>query len=393
MVKDMESKIMEVSRMANECKLRKEKYIDASIGVLKNNQHELISFRIIEKLLKININNQTCNYSSILGSNEFNEEMCRWVFKRKLTCYHSSGFVMGATAALSFTFNNYCHNKVLILPSLRWPNYDLIAKKNDLKLIEYEMIDKNQKFNIDGLKTTLERQYGDFSILINDPCSNPLGYTITFDEWNEILTLIKKETQTRKITLILDLAYLDLTFSNYSNIFKLMEDNLSKNFDIVACYSFSKSFSLYGYRGGIVIGLFDSFEKENEFNNRLKFFIRSTWSSCNNLLTTVVSQVLKNKMFRKLIELKQCNNRYLLKNRIDYFKKIATQYNVKYFEFYEGFFVYLKLLDAEKIYKYLLDKKIFVIPFNDGIRISIASINKKEILLILKEINNINKLF
>ena len=99
---------MEVRKLAEECKLRKEKYIDASIGVLKNNRHKLITYKIIEEIIKDNINNKTSNYSSILGDEEFNKLMCEWIFKRKLNCYYSSGFMMGATGSLNFAFNKIC---------------------------------------------------------------------------------------------------------------------------------------------------------------------------------------------------------------------------------------------------------------------------------------------
>ena len=383
---------MQINKLANECKLRKEKYIDASIGVLKNNRHKLITFKVIEEILKENINCKTCNYSSILGSEEFNDLMCDWIFKRKLQCSYSSGFVMGATAGLNFAFNTYSRNKKMIVPSLRWPNYNLIAQKNNIELIEFEMFTKGNQFNINGVKKILERNDEDISLLINDPCSNPTGYTFTINEWKELVKVINEESVKRKITLILDLAYLDFTFNDYSEVYKLIENNLSLNFSVILCYSFSKSFSLYGYRGGLVIGLFNSIKEKEEFTNNLKFYIRSTWSSCNNLLTTSINKALKSKLYRKIVEIKQNKNKRLLKNRIDYFKKVAGEFHISYYEFCEGFFVFLMIEDVEKTFNYLISKNIFLVPFENGIRISIASINKKEILLILKEINNMNSL-
>ena len=380
---------MEINKLAKECQLRKEKYIDASIGVLKNNRHKIITFKVIEELMKNNINNITSNYSSILGSEEFNLKMCDWIFKRKINAYYSSGYVMGATAGLSFAFYKYSYNK-MIVPSLRWPNYDLILKKNKVEFIEYELFDKRNRFNIYEIKKILEKNKEDISLLINDPCSNPTGYTLTISEWENLLKVIKEESIQRKITLILDLAYLDFSFTDYRKVFDLIEKNLSINFNAIICYSFSKSFSLYGYRGGLVIGLFCSNKEKEIFTNDLKFYIRSTWSSSNNLLTTVFVKIMKNRIYRKLIEIKQKQNKLLLKNRMDYFNKVADFYRINHYELNQGFFVFLKVVDANKTYDYLASKNIFVVPFENGIRIAISSINKKEILLILKEINNIN---
>ena len=89
-------------------------------------------------------------------------------------------------------------------------------------------------------------------------------------------------------------------------------------------------------------------------------------------------------------EIKQKQNKLLLKNRMDYFNKVADFYRINHYELNQGFFVFLKVVDANKTYDYLARKNIFVVPFENGIRIAISSINKKEILLILKEINNIN---
>lgn len=381
---------MEVRKLAEECKLRKEKYIDASIGVLKNNRHKLITYKIIEEIIKDNINNKTSNYSSILGDEEFNKLMCEWIFKRKLNCYYSSGFMMGATGSLNFAFNKLCKSKKMIISSPYWPNYDLIGKENQIKFSSFKLLDSNQKFNLDRLKSILKIEKGDISLLINDPCSNPLGYSLSINEWENLLKILNEENIDRKITLIIDLAYIDFTLNDYSSVFELLEKNLSKNLDVILCYSFSKSFSLYGYRGGMVIGLFSTKKDNESFVESLKSYIRSTWSSCNNLLTTVFIKLLKSKICKFFMKNRREKNKLILKKRISYFNKLASKYDITHFKFSEGFFVFLKVKEVDKVYSYLLNKNIFVIPFEEGIRISIASINKKEILLILKEINKIN---
>ena len=146
----------------------------------------------------------------------------------------------------------------MIISSPYWPNYDLIGKENQIKFSSFKLLDSNQKFNLDRLKSILKIEKGDISLLINDPCSNPLGYSLSINEWENLLKILNEENIDRKITLIIDLAYIDFTLNDYSSVFELLEKNLSKNLDVILCYSFSKSFSLYGYRGGMVIGLFST---------------------------------------------------------------------------------------------------------------------------------------
>ncbi len=378
---------MEIKKMVEK---EKGKYVDASIGVLKNDKHKIVTFKNIEKILKKKIINKIFNYDQTLGKEEFNERMCEWIFKNKLNCLYGSGFVMGGTGALNFAFEQYCLTKRLILPSLHWPNYDLIAERNNIELIQFEVLNKDNNFNIEKIRELLFIYKGDISLLINDPCSNPLSYSMKVSEWEELMFTLKKESESRNINIILDLAYIDYSSNDYSLIFKLIDRYLTKNIKIICCYSFSKSFSLYGYRGGMAIGLFKNLNDKKDFISRLNNYVRGSWGSSNHLLTSSFISIFNSKHQLKLIQKRIELNRKLLRIRADYFINISKKFNIVNYTFNEGFFVFLKTNKGRELTEFLLEKRIFVVPYDSGIRIALSSINKKDILLILKEINNFN---
>ena len=112
--------------------------IDGTIGVLVNEDGRLNEIKLINKFIKKNLNYKTKGYGEILGDKEFNEFIIKWIFSKNYKEMVSS-FSFGATSALSFLFSKYCLNKRLLVPSLRWRNYDLIAKENNIKLKEYNI--------------------------------------------------------------------------------------------------------------------------------------------------------------------------------------------------------------------------------------------------------------
>ncbi len=46
-------------------------------------------------------------------------------------------------------------------------------------------------------------------VIINDPCHNPTGYTMTKQEWKQILDGFNQLSEKGKIVLLHDVAYID----------------------------------------------------------------------------------------------------------------------------------------------------------------------------------------
>ncbi|MBE6143937.1 MAG: aminotransferase class I/II-fold pyridoxal phosphate-dependent enzyme [Erysipelotrichaceae bacterium] len=345
--------------------------IDGTIGVLVNENGRLNEIKLINKFIKKNLNYKTKGYGDILGDKEFNEFIIKWIFSKNYKEMISS-FSFGATSALSFLFSKYCLNKRLLVPSLRWRNYDLIAKENNIKLKEYNFFDQN-KFNINGLKSLIEKESlinDEINVLINDPCHNPTGYSLSACEWEEIFSFILKTSLKSKINLILDIAYIDYSKYRLQNLFDII-NKVNENINVFFTFSFSKSFGLYGYRGGACILYSLSTKEREDFIKRMKLYCRSTFSSCNTLLTSTFKNIYFNKEnIKKRIK----DNIYLLKKRARILIKMLDSEDIDYYPYEEGFFLLIKCFDSISICEALIKEHVYLLPCKNGIRVSIGSI-------------------
>lgn len=378
--------IMGVSKLAKERKGKGYKVIDTTLGMLYDENNRLMEIDLLNTELKNQINCYSKVYDSFIGSVNFNKYVLNWFLRDiRLDCFIGCGYTMGATGALSFFFSNYCKEKKVLVPSIRWGNYDSILEYYDINKIEYLLFNDNDKFNVENLKEIINKQDDDICILINDPCHNPTGYTMEHDEWDEMLNFLSQQSLLKKICVILDLAYLDYTNSNFYSVLKKISNVVNNNLDFYLCFSFSKSFGLYGYRGGVAVALVNTQEKIELFYKRLKTYSRITWSSPNHLLTNTFEILLSKKEKINQLRTTILSYKELLNFRRKVFIEASKKYELELFPNTEGFFILIKTSDPILLTKLLIKDNIFVIPFPQGIRVAISSVS-------VIEANNIPKL-
>ena len=49
-------------------------------------------------------------------------------------------------------------------------------------------------------------------MIINDPCHNPTGYSLTKEEWKEVVDFLNECSKTHKVVLLNDIAYIDFAY-------------------------------------------------------------------------------------------------------------------------------------------------------------------------------------
>lgn len=48
-------------------------------------------------------------------------------------------------------------------------------------------------------------------IVINDPCHNPTGYSLSEDEWKKVISFLNECSKTHAVVLLNDIAYIDFS--------------------------------------------------------------------------------------------------------------------------------------------------------------------------------------
>ena len=274
-----------------------------------------------------------------------------------------------------------------------WGNYKLIAKKAGLKTDTYQLFNSEGNFNITNLCTKIEEYSNTQSnilIVLNDPCQNPTGYSLSNEEHLRLIKKLNKLSEKVNITVIYDIAYLDYDGNNRElhKIFKNIFNNEIKFLPVFAA-SCSKVFGMYGFR----VGAFFTFVKDEELASNItaaiESQIRGTYSSPNGPALSCLANALLGDEVDKLSD-QIYNNTLTLKERTTYFINKLESANIKHLPYKSGFFVCLPCSDAYDVCEKLKEQHTYLIPIADDIvRIAVCSLNIEEIdelVTVLKEV-------
>lgn len=363
---------------------RGEKVINAAIGMLVDDENKIFSSPVINHLLeRLVTKDSSKKYIKSDGGYDFNYYAKKYILDDQFDSIKSAYFVssvatMGGTGALSIAVRNYVENhQKLIIPSIGWSNFGAIAKQYQLETLTYNLF-KEHAFDIDNLLEICEtsiNESGRATLIINDPCHNPTGYCLNEEEWEKIIHGLNRLNEKGPVTLILDVAYMD--FSDDSRLFFRKINEIKMNFMTLVAWSASKSFGVYGYRLGALLGISQHIEDYADFNQSSIAAARTTWSVPNHLMIDLLISLMQNPQYLKLVKQEFIDMQKLLSSRLEMVKKDFS-FLGEILPYKAGFFLLYEVDDAIKVSEQLKEKNIYVLPLgNRYIRVSICSYVKK----------------
>ena len=83
-----------------------------------------------------------------------------------------------------------------------------MAQMHNLEMAKYSLFEGDH-FNIASFKETcLEtmKKQNKLVVVINDPCHNPTGYSLTHEEWDEVIIFLNECSKTHAIVLLNDIC-------------------------------------------------------------------------------------------------------------------------------------------------------------------------------------------
>ena len=265
-----------------------ENVIDASIGSLYGEDGELVALStVFDNYDKIPHEVKASYASSFLGNDGFREQVYSWLFDGiNTTLHHEVIATPGGTGAVSLTFQSVLEQgQTVILPDIAWGSYKLMATQNNFKSVTYSMFD-NDKFNMDSFKETvlnISKQQDKLLIVINDPCHNPTGYSMSKEEWTQVIDFLNEVSKDVPCVVINDIAYIDYSY-NLENSRKYLElfNNIGDNLMFVLAFSISKSLTSYGLRCGAALVLGKNQDAVDLVKIVFEKGARATWSNIPN---------------------------------------------------------------------------------------------------------------
>ena len=381
-------KIFGVNKKAQKmiAKVGKEKVANATVGSLLDEEGNLVVLSSVVQVLKDLNPVDYAEYAPIAGIPAFLESAIKAVFMDYAPdCYVEAVATPGGTGAIRNTIQNYSRRGDAILTSdWHWSPYSTIAQELERTLETYTIFDSDNNFNHQSFESKLTEilnRQDRLVVILNTPSHNPTGYTLSQDDWDRILTVMKKaaEDKTKKLIILVDAAYIDFAgdaVENRAFLPKLI--GLPENLLPLIAFSMSKSFTLYGMRGGALICLSPNKDITDEFKLVNSFSNRGTWSNGTRAAMVVLSRIYQDKeLLDKVVEERKAAQA-MLSRRGRIFVEAAMKINLNICPYKSGFFIIVNCKNPDDVSKELFEDGIFTVPFGRrGIRVSIASVSEK----------------
>lgn len=397
-IKEDKSNIITLGAIAKEMKKKDPEVVNATIGMLYDEKGKLFVFDSVNKALSLLSDDEKYAYASTPGSPQFHEAVKRWIFQDYYDEITSSMYVgvtatPGGSGAISNTFANYLNpDEKALLPNYMWGNYKQFTYESFSSYDTYKLFNEDGGFNLDDLKSKmyeLKAAQNRVVLVINDPCHNPTGYTMTDIEWEGVISLINEISKDNTpVVLLLDMAYIDYDYrglkATRDNIlrFKKLNDNVLT----ILAFSGSKTLALYGVRIGAMVGLSKNKEDIEDFNRANKFSSRAKWSNATNLGANLISKIMLDNDMLESFKLELNKSRETLLARANTFLEECQRVGLKTLPFKCGFFITIPCDNPDKTYERLVERKIHCIPMGNVIRVTISAISLEECRILPKQI-------
>lgn len=394
--KVMVDKVFKAAVACNEAKkIHGDIVVDATLGTLFDEDGVFVAFDSVWNNFSEIDNIQKAKYaSSIQGNPEFRNSVYNWLFgglEEEIPCEIIA--TPGGAGAISSTMKNILNiGETIIIPDLAWGPYKTMAHEFGLTLTKYNMFDGNS-FDLTGFKEVLTQvmeTQGKVLVIINDPCHNPSGYTLTDAEWSDIMDYAGELSKMGPVVLLNDIAYVD--FNAKGNEWKKgfsRFNNLPKNVMAIIAFSISKTLTAYGARCGAQIAISNDKEQLESFKNAAIYSARSIWSTVNNSAMRLFSLIMDTPHLQDAYMKEKKYYVDLLKDRSDIFVTEANQIGLPIYPYKEGFFVTLIMKDVAKkeaFNKKLQENYIYTVEVDGGLRIAICSVPKRKLVGLAKKI-------
>ncbi|MCX5773600.1 MAG: aminotransferase class I/II-fold pyridoxal phosphate-dependent enzyme [Fusobacteria bacterium] len=376
-------------------KLYGDSVINGTIGSLLDEQENILIFDAIKSTYYALSTKEHFSYADTFsGTNDYKEAVKNWIFLPKhleaLKEFHIEVTASpGASGAVSSAIHNFLDpGEKLLISHISYPIYDFSIKEYGALTVEYSLFTQDLNFNFDDLEKKaweILKTQDKLVLLLNDPCQNPTGYSLSRSEWATLCELLNKIAQVKKVVFLLDIAYIDFDprGKNLTRNFLFEIAKLHKNVFTILMFSCSKSFSCYGLRSGAQIAITQSKDVIDAYKNIQYCSCLGIWATTSRVAMTLFATILSNPNYLQALEIEQEKSRDILCDRADIFIEEADLVGLKHYPYGGGFFITLiEPNTPEKIDKFIslcADNHIFLIPLKNGIRIAISSIPIRKI--------------
>ena len=380
-----------------------ENVINSTLGALVDDDGNLICLDTVYSELKSLPNADIAAYAQVAGQPDFLEAIQNACFKGyKPDAYIKAVATPGGTGSIRHAIWNYTNpgDSVLVCDWF-WSPYVTISEEFGRTVSTFELFNEKGEFNTTSFKEKFEdllKKQKRLVTILNTPANNPTGYSLSDEEWDEVLNIAKENAKDpeNRIILVVDVAYID-----YAGIgmerrkFFTKFSNLPDNIFIIVAHSMSKGYTMYGMRSGAAIGISSNKDVADEFYYSAMHANRANWSNGTRAAMSVMTNIAKDPEKTKAYEEEVDKTKTMLRNRAKAFVEASKEAGLEILPYRDGFFVSIPCKDAKKASDELIKENLFVVALKKGLRFAVCAVSEEKCkvspAIIKKVLDNLEK--
>ncbi|MGB0542465.1 MAG: pyridoxal phosphate-dependent aminotransferase [Longimicrobiales bacterium] len=354
-----------------------EDILNATIGALMNDNGTLAGLpTVIDTLTRLTAP-QVGGYAPISGLPTYREAVVQDLFgDSPLASQATAVAAPGGSGAVYAAVVNFLDlGQQMLVPQFFWGPYSEITNHSGRGLDPFTMFDEDGAFDIAGMTAAIDRHLetqGRVLLVLNFPCHNPTGYSLSQDEWAQITDVVHAAGQRGPVTVLIDAAYMEFAGPESRSWVRHVPKMLEHTTVLVA-WTASKSMAQYGSRIGAIVGLHADPDELAQIDNALGYSARSTWSNCPHLGQLAVTQLLTDPDLASSVSKERAALMTLLQRRIDAFNAQASKLGLPTPRFDAGFFVSVFTPDQDATAAAMREHGVYVVPIPGAVRVAICS--------------------
>ncbi len=351
--------------------------VNATIGALTRDDGVLYTLPTVLETLRRHQTHETAGYAPISGLPAFRQAVVRDLFGDgplasqavAVTCPGGSGAVYQAVV------NFLEPGQKMLVPSYFWGPYRAITDHGSRGLDPFEMFAGDGAFDLEGLAAGLDRhltEQGRALVVLNFPCHNPTGYTLSAEEWGRVCDIVRDAGERGPVTVLIDAAYMEFGGGS-ARAWVDFVPRLMEHATVLVAWTASKSMAQYGARIGAIVGLHRDPDEVKQMDNAFGFTCRATWSNSNHVGQKAVAELLTDPELSERVGAERAEMARLLQSRIDTFNEHASRAGLPTPRFDAGFFVSVFTKDQDRAAAAMRERGVYTVPIPGAVRVALCS--------------------
>lgn len=358
-----------------------EKVLNATVGALLDDSGQLVVLDSVMELWRDLTALEVAPYAPIAGDPAF----LKALVQRHWPSLGSAGAACatpGGSGAIALSMRNFLEAGQRVLTTAPyWGPYATMATENGLSLATAPWPEAGQPLDAaawSGALQALLKAQGRVLLLLNDPCHNPTGRSLSSADRQVLADLLREASALGPITLLLDFAYLDYTCDSAS-VAAALADYAALGAEgrilVGASMSLSKSMTLYGARCG---ALAFPWSTDPALQAALTQSCRGTWSNCAKAPQSLLLRLAKDGKAQEHLAAEHRHWSEVLSARASALDVALVEAGMPPVHWQGGFFVCVPVPDPESACTQLKARGVFTVPLPEGLRVGLCGMRALE---------------